>query len=413
MNIATVAAPQALEDLGIRRNLLEDLALKIICLEGELSLRELADQMRLSLGIVEEVFQRLRKEQLCEVKGMVGGVYRVSPTSQGRTRALELLSLSQYAGPAPVSLKDYVSRVRAQSVQNTTVQPADVQRAFEHLVLSDQTLQQIGTAVVSGTSIFLHGPAGTGKTAIAETLPRIYKDSVWVPYAVEIEGQIISVLDSEVHERIDEPVPYESDRRWVVCRRPRVIAGGELTIEMLDLQFNPVTKFYTAPLQMKANNGVLIIDDFGRQRVRPEEMLNRWIIPLDRKIDFLTFAGGKKFEIPFDLFVVFATNLDPAKLADDAFLRRIQNKIKIDYVNRKQFHAIFRKVCGQFALEYDAGVVEDLLNHLTKVLQEPLRSCYPRDLVQQICWAARYEGREPRLDWSAVEEACRNNFLRD
>jgi predicted ATPase with chaperone activity len=406
-----IALPQTVEETGIRRNLLEDLALKILYLEGELSLLELAEKMRVNLAIAEELFQRLRKEQLCEVKGLAGSVYRVVTTSLGKTRAIEYLSLNQYAGPAPVSLPDYVSRVRAQSVRNSDVHPPDVERAFEHLVLSQHTLAQLGAAAVSGTSIFLYGPTGTGKTAIAETLPRIYQDQVWIPHAVEIDGQIITVYDSGVHERLEPSADEESDARWVLCRRPRVVTGGELTIDMLDLQFNPVAKFYAAPIQMKANNGVLIIDDFGRQRMRPEEMLNRWIVPLDRHIDFLTLAGGKKFEIPFDLFVVFATNLDPAKLADDAFMRRIQNKIKVDYVTREQFHEICRRVSSQFHLTYDEAVVEHLIDILTRELSQPLRACYPRDILQQICSAARYEGKPPRLDQSTVAQACGNYFL--
>ena len=411
MATATISAPQATEDVGIRRNLLEDLAVKILYLEGELSLQELAQKMRLNFAVVEELFQRMRKEQLCEVKGLVGAVYRIATTSQGKTRALELLSLNQYSGPAPVSLKDYVGRVRAQTVRDVDVHPTDLHRAFEHIVLSSQTLNQLGTAVVSGTSIFLYGPTGTGKTTIAEILPRIYNDSVWVPYAVEIDGQIITIYDSGVHERVDEPISEESDTRWVLCRRPRIVTGGELTLEMLDLQFNPIAKFYTAPIQMKANNGVLIVDDFGRQRVRPEEMLNRWIVPLDRHIDFLTLTGGKKFEIPFDLLVVFATNLDPAGLADDAFMRRIQNKIKIDNVTPKQFHDIFHRVCRKLELSYDPGVVDHLIEVLTTELKQPLRPCYPRDIVSQICWTARYEGKPPQLDRAALAQACRNYFL--
>jgi len=404
-------APQTTKDLGIRKSLLEDLALKILYINGEILLCDLAEQMRLGLGVVEGIFQHLRKEQHCEVKGMVGAFYRISATSQGKARALELLSQNQYAGAAPVSLSDYVNCVRAQSVRNASVGPSDVQRAFEHLVLSSPLLMQVGTAIVSGTSIFLHGPSGTGKTAIAETLSRIHPDGVWIPYAVELDSEIIVVYDAAVHQRIEECRPKDTDPRWVLCRRPRVVVGGELTIEMLDLQFNPVTKFYAAPLQMKANNGVLVIDDFGRQRVRPEELLNRWIVPLDRRIDFLTLAGGKKFEIPFDLLVVFATNLDPSKLTDEAFLRRIQNKIKVDHVNARQFHAIFQGVCRQFSLEYNASVVDELIDLLTKTLHEPLRPCYARDLVQQICWTARYEGKEPHLDRSSIVQACRNYFI--
>jgi predicted ATPase with chaperone activity len=244
---------------------------------------------------------------------------------------LERQSQRQYAGPAPVSLESYVRQVRQQSVRNVEVHPPAMRSAFAHLMLDDQTLTQLGTALNSGGSIFLYGPTGAGKTTIAEALPRVLADDrVWIPYAVEIDGQIITVHDPLIHRDIQSPVATSHDPRWVLCHRPTVVVGGELTIEMLDLQFNPVTKFYAAPGQMKANNGVLIIDDFGRQRVRPEELLNRWVVPLDRRIDFLTLAGGKKIEIPFELFVVFATNMDPAELVDTAFLRRIQTKVKID-----------------------------------------------------------------------------------
>jgi predicted ATPase with chaperone activity len=411
MSSLVISMPQSTEEAGVSRSLLENLALKTLYLEGELLVNELAERMHLSAPVVEELFQRLRKDQLCEVRGATGGVYRIRTTSQGKDRALELLSLNQYAGPAPVSLQDYVSRVRAQSVRNADVFPPDVQRAFSHLVLGQETLAQIGAAVASGTSLFLFGPTGTGKTSIAEALPAIYSDYAWLPYAVEIDGQIITVYDSIVHEAMDTSGLEEFDRRWVLCRRPRILAGGELTIEMLDLQYSPISKFYAGPLQMKANNGVLIIDDFGRQRVRPEEMLNRWIVPLDRGIDFLTLAGGKKFEVPFDLLVVFSTNLNPTSLADEAFMRRIPNKIRVDCIEPSQFHEIFRLVCQQFKVAYDAEVVDQVVETIRSDFREPLRACYPRDIVRQICWTARYEGKQPQLNRDTVARACRNYFL--
>jgi predicted ATPase with chaperone activity len=412
MATTMISASRSIEEIGVRRNLLEDLALKILYLVGEMSLQELVRHIGLSFGMVEELFQRLRKDQLCQVTGMAGSVHCITTTSPGKSRALELLAQNQYAGPAPVSLEDYVSRIHAQSVRGIEITPTDLRRAFEHLVLNTQTLNQLGTAVLSGRTILLYGPTGTGKTTIAEALTNLFHhERVWLPYAVEMDGQIITVYDSVLHQREEQPTTPDHDSRWVLCRRPRVLVGGELTIEMLDLQFNPSTKFYTGPVQMKANTGLLIVDDFGRQRISPDELLNRWVVPLDRRIDFLTLAGGKKIEIPFDIFVVFATNLDPAKLVDEAFLRRIQTKIKVNFVTPEQFREIFRRVCLQFNFKYDAAVVDDLIQMISLEYAEPLRACYPRDILQHILWEAHYLQKEPCLDHEAVAQACRNYFL--
>jgi energy-coupling factor transporter ATP-binding protein EcfA2 len=405
-------APETVEDIGARRSFLEELLLKILYLSGPLTLPEWGDFARLRPQIVEELFRRLRTEQLCEVTGMVGNARRVAITSQGRARAGVMMSMNQYAGPAPVSLESYVRQVRLQSVRKVEVHPPEMQRAFAHMVLNEQTLSQLGTALNSGGSIFLYGPTGAGKTTIAEALPRVLAlDRVWIPYAVEIDGQVINVYDPVLHKTIEIPSSSTSDPRWLLCHRPTVVVGGELTIEMLDLQFDPVTKFYAAPGQMKANNGVLIIDDFGRQRVTPEELLNRWVVPLDRRIDFLTLAGGKKIEIPFELFVVFATNMDPAQLVDTAFLRRIQTKVRVDMATEQQFAEIFRRVCHDNELAYDSMLIEELIAVLQSRLKEPLRPCYPRDLVNQISWTARYEGRKPQLDRESLIRAVEAYFL--
>lgn len=420
-----IPAPRTVDETGIRRTLLEELALRVIYLEGELTLRELADRLGLTTTVTDELFQRLRKAQLLEVTGMTGSNHRFSVATAGRMRATELLQRSLYAGKAPVSLDAYTQRVRAQSVGGD-VGPASVRRAFAPLVLDDDTMRRLGVAILSGTSMVLHGPTGTGKTAIAEHIPDVYQGGVWIPYAVEVDGQIITVFDPSLHQPIpiaqEEATPFlhERDGRWVYCERPRVIAGGELTIEMLDLQFNPVTGFYTAPLQVKANNGVLVLDDFGRQRIRPEELLNRWIVPLDRRIDFLTLQGGKKFEVPFELFVVFSTNLDPATgfavdrgrgITDEAFLRRIPNKIAVGYATPEQFKEILRRVCEGAGVPFDDGSADRLMVHLERSLGQPLRPCYPRDLVRQITWEARYEGHPPAMDWASVGRACTAYFL--
>ena len=343
-------------------------------------------------------------------KAYLSCINRILFHEEDCTEAHSIMSRDMYSGPAPVSLSAYVEVIRAQSVMDVEVHRPDLHKAFENLVLSDSMLDQLGAALVSGQSIILYGPTGTGKTLIAETLPRIYKDSVWIPHAVEVQGQIITVFNPLVHKSREEIMPADCDRRWVLCRRPRVMVGGELTMELLDLQLNPALGFYSAPLQMKANNGILIIDDFGRQRISPAELLNRWIVPLDRRIDFLTLAGGNKFEIPFDLIVAFSTNLNPASLADEAFMRRIQTKIKVTYVTDEQFHEISRRVCVQSGLVYDASVVDGFRKVLSE-LRQPLRACYPRDIIQHICWKAKYEGKQPLLTLDAIREACDSYFL--
>ncbi|MGB8591868.1 MAG: hypothetical protein WCD40_10855 [Candidatus Acidiferrales bacterium] len=411
MAVTAVTEPQSITDTGLRRNFLEDLALKILFLNGELLLRDLAFQMHLNLGVVDEIFRVLRVEHLIEVKGLTGGNYRIVPSGQGKKRALELLSLSQYTGPAPVSLIEYAKQVRAQSVQGTNVGPAHVQRAFQHLVVSDDVLRRLGSAIVSGTSVFLYGPTGGGKTSVAEAMTGVYDEGVWIPYAVEVDNQVIAVYDPGVHRALKQSSSDSGDMRWVLCRRPRVLVGGELNAEMLDLQFNPISKFYAAPVQIKANNGILIVDDLGRQRIRPEELLNRWIVPLDRRIDFLTLSGGKTFEIPFDLFVVFSTNLDPWKLADEAFLRRIPNKIRIENCTTEQFHEIFRRVCDSSKLAYEPSIVDGLIQMITNEFKQPLRACFPRDIVRQVCWDARFHGTVPQLNLKNAQQSCRNYFV--
>lgn len=412
MTPVKIAISRSIEETGVRKNLLEDLALKTIYLVGEISLVELARQMGLSYRVVEELFQRLRSDHLCQVTGMTGGTHRIVTTSGGKSRALELLAHNQYVGPAPVSLEDYAERIEAQSVRNIRVTPEDVHYAFQEWVLDGETLSRLGVAASSGRGIFLYGPTGTGKTTIAISLTRLFDhDPVWVPYAVEVDGQIITVYDPVLHQRLALDLDPEHDGRWVKCQRPRMVVGGEMTIEMLDLQFNASTRFYSGPVQMKANNGILIIDDFGRQRVSPEELLNRWVVPLDRRVDFLTLAGGQKIEIPFDMLVVFATNLDPARLVDEAFLRRIQTKIKVDPMKPDQFREAFLRLCMKHDLDYEPALADELIRIVTQEYREPLRACYPRDILQQILWAAQYRQEKPRLDRKAIEDACGNYFL--
>jgi predicted ATPase with chaperone activity len=407
-----VRRPQSVAEIDVRQAVLEDLALKILYLAGPFSILELAKLTKLSFEIATELFTRLRSEVLCQVTGMTNNIPQIAITTQGRARAMELLSHSHYSGAAPVSLKSYVDQVKKQSVRDVVVHPDDVDRAFAHLVIDSKTLAQFGTALNSGSAIFLYGPAGTGKTTIAETLSRVIaEDHVWIPYAVEVDGQIITVYDAAIHHRVPEDEPETRDERWVLCHRPAVLVGGELTVDMLDMQYNALTKFYVGPVQMKANNGVLIIDDFGRQRLRPEELLNRWVVPLDRRIDFLTLAGGKKIEIPFEMLVVFASNMDPYELIDAAFLRRIQTKIKIGEVSDEQFVEIFRRVATDRGIKAEADIATELIDVIRGILKQELRACFPRDIVNQVCWAARYAGKEPYLDRTSVIRAVEAYFL--
>jgi predicted ATPase with chaperone activity len=404
--------PQSLVELDVNQSTLGDLALKILYLSGSLSVTDLAEKTRLSFGVAKELTDHLRAEMFCQITGMNANIPQIGITSQGRVRAMEVLAQNHYSGPAPVSLESYVELIQQQSAHRGEVHEEDVQRAFSHLVISSETLRQFGTALNSDSSIFLYGPPGTGKTTIAETLSRVIsEDEVWIPYAVEADGQIITVYDPSIHKRANQLKSQDKDGRWVLCQRPAVLVGGELTAEMLDLQFNPVTKFYVAPAQMKANNGVLIIDDFGRQRIRPEELLNRWVVPLDRKIDFLTLSGGKKIEVPFEMLVVFASNMDPAELVDACFLRRIQTKIKIGTVSDQQFCEIFRAVANEHRVAYDEGVPRELINFIRGSLKLELRQCYPRDIVNQILWSARYEGRRPYIDRASMARAFDAYFL--
>jgi predicted ATPase with chaperone activity len=404
--------PRNIPEAGVRESVLEDIALKSLYTSGPFSVLDLGDHMRLNYDVANDLFSRLRGKLLCEVTGMTGNIPYIAITSQGRSRALELLSHSQYAGPAPVSLASYVEQVRRQSVRNVEVHAPDIERAFAHMVIDSKTLAQFGTALNSGSAIFLYGPPGVGKTAIAETLSRVLaEDAIWIPYAIEVDGQIITVYDPAIHKRTWESESDNRDLRWVRCHRPTVMVGGELTAEMLDLQYNPINKFYVGPMQMKANNGVLIIDDLGRQRIRPDELLNRWVVPLDRRIEFLTLAGGRKIEIPFEMLVVFASNLDPAELLDPAFLRRIQTKIRIGAVTDDQFCEIFRRVARDHEIDADPALIRELIILIRGTLKLELRGCHPRDLVNQICWAARYEGVTAKIDQPALMRAVEAYFL--
>jgi predicted ATPase with chaperone activity len=403
-------SPVTLQDAGLNQNLLIDLALKMIMLDGITTLGRLSNQMKVSMVIIDQVFKYLRREQLCEVKGMVGNDYELSLSAAGRKVAQDRYAISQYVGPAPVKLNDYCQAVKEQVARNP-VSRAMLSEVFFDLVLSDQVLDQLGPAIISGTTLFLYGPTGNGKTSIAERLVRIFKDYVYIPYAIEVEGQIINIFDSVVHQALDRQ-DEEADQRWLLCRRPCIAVGGELVPEMLELRFEETLGFYSAPLQMKANNGLLIIDDFGRQMINPRDLLNRWIVPLDRRVDFLSLRTGVKFPIPFEMLVVFSTNLDPRQLADEAFLRRIQNKIKVDVITPEMFDSILERVCSDYDIAFDPEVAAYLRQKCNPDGKGVLRACYPRDMVRILLSIAEYEHRAPRLNNEDMDRALNLYFAK-
>jgi predicted ATPase with chaperone activity len=317
-------------------------------------------------------------------------------------------SISEYAGPAPVSLRSYENATRQQSAK-LKLDRAVLAAAFSDLVITDKLLNQLGPALISQKSLFLYGPTGNGKTSLAERLPRVFNDSVLLPYAVEVDGQIIVLYDPVVHEKVGD-TPDGIDPRWVLCRRPLIIVGGELTRSMLELRLDTASQIYAAPVQMKANNGILVIDDFGRQVIAPQKLLNRWILPLDRRVDYLNLRYGVKFQIPFELMVIFSTNLEPRALADEAFLRRIHNKIFVEPVNANVFDAIFDRVVGEKGMPAEAGSAQVLRKLCAGAGALELRACYPRDICTIIEWIKSFEGEPTCIMKADLERAVQLYF---
>jgi hypothetical protein len=380
-----------MEDLDVSEGLLLDLIVRRLSLEGTATLSELGAKLKLSYPIVDHLFRTMRQHQLVEVKGMVGNDYWITLSGAGRTLASERLRISKYAGAAPVSLGEYAAAVKAQAAE-VDISRKSLRNALSDLVVTDQILDKLGPAVISQTSIFLYGPTGNGKTSLAERLLRVYQDSILMPYAVEVDTQVITLFDPVVHKPIEHE-DAEIDPRWILCKRPYIMVGGELVPAMLELRLDEPSGIYTAPLQMKANNGIFLIDDFGRQLISPRDLLNRWIVPLDRRVDYLSLQYGVKFQIPFEVMVVFATNLDPNDLADEAFLRRIHNKIFIEPVHQHTFDEIFRRVASSrnIALEHDS--CENLRKLCLSDGRTELRACYPLDIIDILSSIGRYEKR--------------------
>ncbi|MCC6362836.1 MAG: AAA family ATPase [Bryobacterales bacterium] len=404
------AVPPTLEDLGIQLSLITDLVLRRLLLEGFSTLTLLSQKLRLSIPIIDLVFRQLRQQQLVDVRGMNGNDYNIQLTSAGKQLASDRFQISQYAGACPVSLKDYHMATKMQSA-NVQVDRRVLRGAFSDMIISDRMLDQLGPALISQTSVFIYGPTGNGKTSLAERMLRVYQDAVLIPFAVEVDGQIISLYDPVVHTRLEMEDP-EIDPRWVLCRRPCIVVGGELIPSMLELRLDDSSGIYAAPLQMKANNGIFIIDDFGRQLMSPRDLLNRWIVPLDRRVDYLTLRYGVKFQIPFELMVVFSTNLDPADLADEAFLRRIHNKIFVEAVDSHSFDQIFNRVVGLKNIPCEQDSAEYLRKLCLREGRTELRACYPNDICNILVSIGRYENRPPRMTKADLERATALYFAK-
>ncbi len=412
-------APRSMEETGINLGLLTDLALKILYYESEMNGRALAAKMALPFpGIVDRILESLKRDKSCEVRGAAGrgglseALYEYTLTTKGRELAREALDRSQYIGPAPVPLKHYYVSVRKQGLKDVVVHQRQVRKALAHLVFSEKTFEQIGPAVNSGRSIFLFGYPGNGKTSIAEAIGRLLMEGdIYIPYAVEVEGQVIKVFDDVNHRVADEKPKRGVDARWVKVRRPFIIVGGELTLEGLDLVYNTVNKYYEAPFQMKANGGIFLIDDFGRQQVRPEDLLNRWIVPLEKRIDFLTLHTGHKFEIPFEILIVFSTNLEPQQLVDEAFLRRIRHKIEVHDPSWEEFAEIFRRVAAAKKIPFEEASLAYLIREHYIKAHRPPRACHPRDLLDQIIDIANYLSVPPTLSKELVDRAAQSYFV--
>lgn len=416
------AGPQSIQELGLPAIFLARLTLKHCFYLDAFTLGDLVERLKLSGSILAQVLEYLKRSKWVEVRGpdplnpmamALDLANRHFLSDSGRRQAVQLLEFDGYTGPTPVALKDYWRQVTCQSISLAGVTPEDLQRALQGLVLSEATLEQLGVAAVSGKPLFLYGPSGNGKTAISQRLGRIWPDDILVPFAIYVDGQVIQVYDEITHAPSESAASEgeKGDRRWVRCRRPLVMVGGELTMSMLDLTYKATLKYYEAPLQLKANNGVFVVDDFGRQRLPPQELLDRWTIPLENRQDFLRLRTGRKFAIPFDQFIVFATNLEPQTVLDEAFLRRLRSKVKVEYVNRVQFTEIFRLYCDQYRLDYDPEAVDYLLRRYYDDGQRPLAACHPRDLLEQVLDYCRFRQIAPRLTPENLDRACRRYFV--
>ena len=417
------AAPRTLHEAGLSRDLVIQLILKMLHLSGELTGTELARRVGLPFVVLEPMLGTIKQQHQCEVSGGALGsaTFRYRITDAGRARAMLFMEHNHYVGQAPVPLEQYRAYMHGfQKSLRKRVGRTEVRTAFSHLVISDRVIDQLGPAINAGHSMFVYGPPGNGKTVISQAIHNLLEGEIFIPHALEVEGSIIRFFDPVNHEPLPESktddlldLGADIDRRWVRCRRPMVMVGGELSLDQLELSYSPVMGFYRAPVQAIANGGVLVIDDFGRQTCSPRELLNRWIVPLESRVDFLTLQTGQKFDFPFMTLVVFATNVKPQELVDEAFLRRIQYKIFAESPTKAEFLQIFENCCKANSIDYRPEVIENLLATYYRPRQIQLRGCHPRDLINQAISLAEYHGNPAELTPEVLETACASYFVDD
>ena len=403
--------PEELMEAGVPEGFLCDLALKHVGYLPDPTTAAIAERLHLPRTLTEELLQHLYREKLVEVRLQTSvGATRYAMLDKGWERLKRVQEVCGYTGPAPVSLNDYTHMMQLQAVPSRPASIDSVKGAFHDLVLPESLLQTLGCVINSRRSLFLTGIPGTGKTAVSERINAALPGAIWIPYAVELDGQVIRIYDSHCHRVASEDVtPSEYDRRWVLIERPLVIVGGELTLDDTDLKWSESARFYEAPFQMKSNGGTLVIDDFGRQRVAPHELLNRWIVPLERRVDYLTLVTGKKLEVPFEQLVVFSTNLEEKDLVDEAFLRRMGYRARVEPPTPAAYMEIFRRTASARGLRCEQVCLDHLLNNYM-IEHRVMKACEPRDILNRVTDICLFEGRPLELSPKLIDVAWRNYF---